>query len=90
MNGRQAGIFALLAVLLFASAPALEATHDHDAGASYADCLLCKQATDLTVATEQAPLSVRQTATTTIAIAVLPAVSRFPANYSPRGPPQLS
>ena len=90
LGNRQASIFALLAVLLLASTPALEATHDHDTGAAYADCLLCKQASDLPIVSAPAVL----------AAALLPARVETPvsavtrkqplSNYAPRGPPAIS
>ena len=90
LRGRQASILALLAVLLLASAPALEASHDHDAGASYADCLVCKQATDLTVAPDQGAMATTSHEAITPVASLSAAVSRFPADYSPRGPPVIS
>jgi hypothetical protein len=86
---RQASVFALLAALLLASTPALEAAHDHDTGAAYAECLLCKQASDLPVASAPAALTV------TIAPARIeaPVASvvhpRAFSNYAPRGPPSI-
>jgi hypothetical protein len=89
-RSRQAGLLALLAVLLLAGTPVLEAVHDHDAGTSYTDCLYCKQATDLPIVTSPGEPS--------IAVAHAPADLPFDtpaprgpcANYSPRGPPLLS
>ena len=89
LGSRQARFLALLAVLLLAGTPALEAIHDHDTGPAYADCLLCKQAPDLPIVSASA----------TVADGVLPggaegvgdaAAPRRPcAIYSPRGPPAI-
>jgi hypothetical protein len=90
LGSRQARFLALLAVLLLAGTPALEAIHDHDTGPAYADCLLCKQAPDLPIVSASA----------TVADAVLPGYAevvfdvpalQLPcANYSPRGPPAIT
>ncbi len=90
LGGRQAGLLTLLAVLLLAGTPALEASHDHDTGAAYADCLLCKQSTDLPVVSAPGLPAVTygHAAADTPVVAVAPA--RVFANYSPRGPPASS
>ena len=90
LGSRQASAFALLAVLLLASTPALEAAHDHDTGAAYADCLLCKQASDLPVVSAPAALAVTiaPARVETLVATVVP--KRAFSNYAPRGPPAIS
>ena len=89
-GSRQAGFLVLLAALLLSSTPALEASHDHDAGAGYADCLLCKQASDLPVVSAPGTAAVVASPTYVTALATTPALRRNCTNYSPRGPPALS
>jgi hypothetical protein len=89
-GSRQAGFLALLAVLLLASTPALEAAHDHDVGASYADCLYCKQAADLPIAAAPVVPAVAVRIADVDLPADAPALQAPCANYAPRGPPTLS
>ena len=89
-GSRRAGFLALLAVLLVAGAPVLEAAHDHDLGASYADCLYCKQTSDLPIATSPGVPEVAVSRIHAAARIDAPAAQDPRANYTPRGPPTLS
>lgn len=89
-GNRQAGVFALLAVLLLASTPALEAAHDHGNDAAYADCLLCKQASDLPIVTAPAALAIILLPACVHTPVVAVVHSRPSSNYAPRGPPAIS
>ncbi len=90
LRGRQAGLLTLLAVLLLGGTPALEASHDHGTGAAYADCLLCKQTSDLPVVSAPGIPSVAYGHAAVDTPVVASATSRVFANYSPRGPPASS
>ena len=89
-GNRQAGVFALLAVLLLASTPALEAAHDHGNDAAYADCLLCKQASDLPIVTAPAALAVTIAPARVDSPAATFVHKRAFSDYAPRGPPAIS
>ena len=88
--GGRSRFLVLLAALLLAGTPLLEASHNHDAGAAYADCLLCKQTSDLPVVSAPGALPV-VVATTRVDAAVAAMVPARPFySYAPRGPPPLS
>ena len=90
LMGSRSRFLVLLAALLLAGAPLLEASHDHDAGAAYSDCLLCKQASDLPVVSAPGalPVVIAATRVDTAVNALVPARPFY--SYAPRGPPPLS
>ena len=80
----------LLAALLLAGSPALEAIHDHASGAAYADCLLCKQADGAAVPAVTF-LSLAQESSRVIEPATRPrTLAPRHTPFSPRGPPSVS
>ncbi len=88
--GGRSRFLALLAVVLLATTPLLEASHDHDTGAAYAECLLCKQSTDLPVVSAPGIPAVSYGHAAADTPVFAPALAPVFANYSPRGPPAVS
>ena len=85
----RARVVVLLAALLLAGSPALEAIHDHASGAAYADCLLCKQADATALPAITHPVLERESSRV-FAPATRPQTQpqRY-RSFSPRGPPTV-
>ena len=86
----RARFLVLLAVLVLAGSPALEAIHDHPSGTAYSDCLLCKHGETTAVSCIAHP-SFAHGSSPVVVAGPRPRtrVQQYQA-FSPRGPPSNS